>query len=101
MKEGFVRGPRVSKIRKDANPIADRCPACLSASLEWRSNRRKCNHCMLIFLPHEAVRLPDEPPAPKPKHKGEVVPPRTAPEFRELHRDPFEHMRLALLTRGG
>ena len=32
-------------------------------------------------------------------YKGQIVPSRTPPEFRELKRDPFRHAKLAMLTR--
>ena len=94
------------------------CTECSSQAIRLflRGRSGRCNTCsysgLLKDFPDHPKRAPGESPPhqrvnkkPLPRKKaegsGQIAAVRQAPEFRELSRDPFSHMRLAMETRRG
>jgi len=83
-------------------PTPCRCPSCLSASVTDypKSHTARCRICGLggPVAGFRVINQPALPPPPEP-YRGIPAGRRELPARGELNRDPFEHMKLAMLAR--
>ena len=84
-------------------PLSRCCPECGGGSIRpyIRAKTARCQNCQYYGRLREftPIHAAPEPVKPKASGSGVIAQPRQPVEWRELRRDPYEHMRLAMRTR--